>query len=132
MSGNPAFCALAQRLAFGADFVNNAAGRSPSPAAAPTPMHAPAAGAADSAHAHANGGSGGGGGGGGGCIATVQTLSGTGALRVGAEFLARHHPVRIVYLSQPTWCARVCVCVRACVCVYACVRARACVCVCRR
>ena len=41
-----------------------------------------------------------------GRIATVQSLSGTGALRVGAEFLSRHHSVsRLVYLPNPTWCA---------------------------
>lgn len=33
----------------------------------------------------------------------VQTLSGTGALRVGAEFLARILGRRIVYYSDPTW-----------------------------
>lgn len=38
-----------------------------------------------------------------GRIATVQSLSGTGALRVGAEFLARHHAVRTVLLPDPTW-----------------------------
>lgn len=38
-----------------------------------------------------------------GRIATVQALSGTGALRVGAEFLAQHYPVKIVYLPVPTW-----------------------------
>ncbi|GFR46635.1 hypothetical protein Agub_g8246 [Astrephomene gubernaculifera] len=41
-----------------------------------------------------------------GRVATVQALSGTGALRVGAEFLSTHlppaHP-RIVYLPNPTW-----------------------------
>nr|CAD7434976.1 unnamed protein product [Timema monikensis] len=33
----------------------------------------------------------------------VQTLSGTGALRVGAEFLARQLGYRTFYFSQPTW-----------------------------
>lgn len=33
----------------------------------------------------------------------VQTLSGTGALRVGAEFLARHMGRTIFYYSKPTW-----------------------------
>ncbi|KAK9826756.1 hypothetical protein WJX81_006018 [Elliptochloris bilobata] len=37
------------------------------------------------------------------CNATVQALSGTGSLRVGAEFLARHYPVRTVLLPSPTW-----------------------------
>jgi aspartate aminotransferase len=36
-------------------------------------------------------------------IATVQSLSGTGALRVGGEFLAKFHPVRVIYLPSPTW-----------------------------
>jgi aspartate aminotransferase len=34
---------------------------------------------------------------------TVQTLSGTGSLRVGAEFLAKHYGVRVIYLPNPTW-----------------------------
>lgn len=38
-----------------------------------------------------------------GCIATVQSISGTGALRVGAEFLSRHHPGAPVLLPSPTW-----------------------------
>ncbi|KXZ54146.1 hypothetical protein GPECTOR_5g245 [Gonium pectorale] len=41
-----------------------------------------------------------------GRVATVQALSGTGALRVGAEFLAQHLPAsnpRVVYLPSPTW-----------------------------
>jgi aspartate aminotransferase len=36
-------------------------------------------------------------------VATVQALSGTGALRVGAEFLARHYAKPIIYLPVPTW-----------------------------
>ncbi|GLC63912.1 aspartate transaminase aat1 [Pleodorina starrii] len=39
-------------------------------------------------------------------VATVQALSGTGSLRVGAEFLSTHLPAsfpRIVYLPNPTW-----------------------------
>ncbi|KAK1367749.1 Aspartate aminotransferase [Heracleum sosnowskyi] len=36
-------------------------------------------------------------------VATVQCLSGTGSLRVGAEFLARHYHQRTVYITQPTW-----------------------------
>lgn len=35
-------------------------------------------------------------------IVTVQALSGTGALRVGFEFL-RHHCPSNVYVSNPTW-----------------------------
>eukprot|EP00879_Flechtneria_rotunda_P014205 GHRR01014842.1.p1 GENE.GHRR01014842.1~~GHRR01014842.1.p1 ORF type:complete len:347 (+),score=104.60 GHRR01014842.1:506-1546(+) len=38
-----------------------------------------------------------------GRVATIQSLSGTGALRVGAELLKRHYPVHIVYLPDPTW-----------------------------
>jgi aspartate/tyrosine/aromatic aminotransferase len=38
-----------------------------------------------------------------GRIATVQTLSGTGALRVGGEFLKKHYAVKVVYLPDPTW-----------------------------
>lgn len=35
---------------------------------------------------------------------TVQALSGTGSLRVGAEFLARHYPgPKLIYLPDPTW-----------------------------
>lgn len=33
----------------------------------------------------------------------VQTLSGTGALRVGAEFLAQVMGRRVFYFSDPTW-----------------------------
>ncbi|GAB2223101.1 hypothetical protein Droror1_Dr00017238 [Drosera rotundifolia] len=36
-------------------------------------------------------------------VTTVQCLSGTGSLRVGAEFLARHYHQRTVYIPQPTW-----------------------------
>lgn len=36
--------------------------------------------------------------------ATIQTLSGTGSLRVGAEFLARFYtPSRVVLIPNPTW-----------------------------
>jgi len=38
-----------------------------------------------------------------GRITTVQTLSGTGALRVGAEFVAQWFPGHSVYVSNPTW-----------------------------
>ena len=38
-------------------------------------------------------------------VATLQSLSGTGSLRVGAEFISKFLPGRTVYLSNPTWCA---------------------------
>ncbi|EPS65848.1 aspartate aminotransferase, partial [Genlisea aurea] len=36
-------------------------------------------------------------------VTTVQCLSGTGSLRVGAEFLSQHYPQKIIYIPQPTW-----------------------------
>ncbi len=36
-------------------------------------------------------------------IAVVQTLSGTGALRVAAEFIAMYSPGALVYISDPSW-----------------------------
>ncbi|KAL2500823.1 Aspartate aminotransferase 3 [Forsythia ovata] len=36
-------------------------------------------------------------------VTTVQCLSGTGSLRVGAEFLAQHYHERTIYIPQPTW-----------------------------
>ncbi|KAL3696196.1 hypothetical protein R1sor_010272 [Riccia sorocarpa] len=37
-------------------------------------------------------------------VATAQCLSGTGSLRVGGEFLARHHSgPKIIYVPSPTW-----------------------------
>ncbi|XP_044463923.1 aspartate aminotransferase, cytoplasmic-like [Mangifera indica] len=36
-------------------------------------------------------------------VTTVQCLSGSGSLRIGAEFLAKHCHQRTVYLSQPTY-----------------------------
>ncbi|CAI0628827.1 unnamed protein product, partial [Linum tenue] len=37
-------------------------------------------------------------------VTTVQCLSGTGSLRVGAEFLARHyHEQKTIYIPNPTW-----------------------------
>ncbi|KAI5662822.1 hypothetical protein M9H77_22145 [Catharanthus roseus] len=36
-------------------------------------------------------------------VTTVQCLSGTGSLRVGAEFLARHYHERTIYIPVPTW-----------------------------
>lgn len=38
-----------------------------------------------------------------GRIATVQTLGGTGAVSLAADFLAKHRPGRTVYVSDPTW-----------------------------
>jgi len=38
-----------------------------------------------------------------GVVATAQTLSGTGALRLGAEFVKRYAPGATVYISNPTW-----------------------------
>ncbi|CAK9227492.1 unnamed protein product [Sphagnum troendelagicum] len=36
-------------------------------------------------------------------VTTVQALSGTGALRVGAEFLAKHYGKPVIYVPVPTW-----------------------------
>ncbi|ESQ29106.1 hypothetical protein EUTSA_v10023500mg [Eutrema salsugineum] len=36
-------------------------------------------------------------------VVTIQCLSGTGSLRVGAEFLAKHHQERVIFVSNPTW-----------------------------
>jgi aspartate/tyrosine/aromatic aminotransferase len=38
-----------------------------------------------------------------GMVAVAQTLSGTGSLRLGAEFLKRYAPPGPVYISTPTW-----------------------------
>jgi aspartate/tyrosine/aromatic aminotransferase len=38
-----------------------------------------------------------------GLVATAQTLSGTGALRLGAEFVKRYGEGKSVYISTPTW-----------------------------
>ncbi|KAJ7038141.1 glutamic oxaloacetic transaminase AAT1 [Mycena alexandri] len=39
-----------------------------------------------------------------GSIAATQSISGTGALRIGAAFLARHYPhAKVVYLPDPSW-----------------------------
>ncbi|KAJ7070979.1 glutamic oxaloacetic transaminase AAT1 [Mycena amicta] len=39
-----------------------------------------------------------------GTIAATQSISGTGALRIGAAFLARHYPhSKVVYLPNPSW-----------------------------
>ena len=38
-----------------------------------------------------------------GRIASLQSLSGTGSLRVGAGFIARFLKGRTVYISNPTW-----------------------------
>ncbi|PHM73372.1 aromatic amino acid transaminase [Xenorhabdus kozodoii] len=37
------------------------------------------------------------------CIATIQTLGGSGALKVGADFLHRYFPDSEVWCSDPTW-----------------------------
>ena len=36
-------------------------------------------------------------------MATLQSLSGTGSLRVAAEFIAKFFPGKTAYLSNPTW-----------------------------
>ncbi|KMZ73817.1 Aspartate transaminase [Zostera marina] len=36
-------------------------------------------------------------------VATVQCLSGTGSLRVGAEFLKKHYNQHTIYIPSPTW-----------------------------
>ncbi|KAJ7965978.1 Aspartate aminotransferase [Quillaja saponaria] len=36
-------------------------------------------------------------------VVTVQCLSGTGSLSIGAEFLARHYKQHVVYISQPSY-----------------------------
>lgn len=38
-----------------------------------------------------------------GLVSTAQTLSGTGALRVGAEFVKRFAKDKTIYISTPTW-----------------------------
>ncbi len=38
-----------------------------------------------------------------GRVATIQTLGGSGALKVGADFLRRHFPDSAVWVSDPTW-----------------------------
>ncbi|VDL75915.1 unnamed protein product [Nippostrongylus brasiliensis] len=38
-----------------------------------------------------------------GRITTMQSISGTGALRIGSEFLAKYHPNKVVYQPSPTW-----------------------------
>ena len=38
-----------------------------------------------------------------GRVATVQTLGGSGALKIGADFLKRHFPQAQVWVSDPTW-----------------------------
>ncbi|ESQ41111.1 hypothetical protein EUTSA_v10013515mg [Eutrema salsugineum] len=36
-------------------------------------------------------------------VTTVECLSGTGSLRVGGEFLAKHYHQKTIYITQPTW-----------------------------
>lgn len=38
-----------------------------------------------------------------GRVATIQTLGGSGALRIGADFLHRYFPESKAYVSRPTW-----------------------------
>jgi aromatic-amino-acid transaminase len=38
-----------------------------------------------------------------GRVATLQTLGGSGALKVGADFLKRYHPHSQVWISDPSW-----------------------------
>ncbi|XP_050536242.1 aspartate aminotransferase, mitochondrial [Daktulosphaira vitifoliae] len=37
------------------------------------------------------------------CYASVQSISGTGALRVGGEFLQRYAPLKTIWVPIPTW-----------------------------
>lgn len=37
------------------------------------------------------------------CIATIQTLGGSGALKIGADFIKKWFPDSKVYVSDPTW-----------------------------
>ena len=39
----------------------------------------------------------------GGRITTIQSIGGTGAVGIAADFLAKHTPGRAVYVSDPTW-----------------------------
>ncbi|PSK40160.1 hypothetical protein B9Z65_8100 [Elsinoe australis] len=38
-----------------------------------------------------------------GRVAITQSISGTGALRIGGEFLARFHPSKSIYIPTPSW-----------------------------
>ncbi|CAJ0592893.1 unnamed protein product [Cylicocyclus nassatus] len=38
-----------------------------------------------------------------GRITTMQSISGTGALRIGSEFISKFHPNKVVYQPTPTW-----------------------------
>ena len=38
-----------------------------------------------------------------GRIAVTQSISGTGALRIGGEFLARFYDSKTIYVPSPTW-----------------------------
>ena len=38
-----------------------------------------------------------------GSLATVQSIGGSGAIKVGADFLKRHFPDSVVHVSDPTW-----------------------------
>jgi len=37
------------------------------------------------------------------CYASIQSISGTGALRIGAEFLQRYAPLKTIWVPIPTW-----------------------------
>lgn len=43
-----------------------------------------------------------------GRIAVTQSISGTGALRIGGEFLARFYDNKAIYVPTPTWSERFC------------------------
>ena len=38
-----------------------------------------------------------------GRVATIQTVGGSGALKIGADFLKRHFPASEIWVSDPTW-----------------------------
>ena len=38
-----------------------------------------------------------------GTVVALQSLSGTGSLRIGAAFIAKFLPGTVVYVSDPTW-----------------------------
>jgi aspartate aminotransferase len=43
-----------------------------------------------------------------GRIAITQSISGTGALRIGGEFLARFFENKAIYVPNPTWLDKTC------------------------
>ncbi|MGS9074019.1 aminotransferase class I/II-fold pyridoxal phosphate-dependent enzyme, partial [Salmonella enterica subsp. enterica serovar Infantis] len=46
-------------------------------------------------------------------VATIQTLGGSGALNVGADFLTRYFPDAGVWVSDPTWENHIAICAGA-------------------